>query len=380
VVTVQAIAGTGVSELAAKMEPFAGCNCYYLLAKSISGEEEYVVKTLQAIKDARFNVIRMWAFNDGDGSDKLQKQPGRPDEAALKRFDWLLNKVEEIGGIKLMMTLTNCLPDYGGMQQYVRWSGTGEDFYHNAKAKQYYKDYISVIINRYKNRKCIHSWDICNEPRYKGSSNRSFEEYSAITNWIQEVAAHIKSLDPNHPVTVGSEGFFGPSSAAARAFANLGSQAGGDPYDTAIEGCSWLQESQIKDIDFVSIHSYGDQWLKGQYAANNSIVPAKQCLEYDERWLETHIQACKTVLGNKPLVLQEYNLPEYAGPGLRKEYFDYLTKKIKETDTPLIGTMAWIVAPDHTYNPNDEYALTPANPEWDALRAMCEAVNPPTRS
>lgn len=42
------------------------------------------------------------------------------DPAALAAFDWLVDEVEKMGGMQLMMTLTNCLSDYGGMQQYVR--------------------------------------------------------------------------------------------------------------------------------------------------------------------------------------------------------------------------------------------------------------------
>lgn len=45
---------------------------------------------------------------------------GVPDPTALTAFDWLINEVEMMGGMKLMLTLTNGLPDYGGMQQYVR--------------------------------------------------------------------------------------------------------------------------------------------------------------------------------------------------------------------------------------------------------------------
>jgi endo-1,4-beta-mannosidase len=46
------------------------------------------------------------------------------DSEALKGFDWLLDEVEKMGGIKLMMTLTNGVNDYGGMQQYVRCADT----------------------------------------------------------------------------------------------------------------------------------------------------------------------------------------------------------------------------------------------------------------
>ena len=45
---------------------------------------------------------------------------GVANSEALKGFDWLVDEVEKMGGIKLMMTLTNCCNDYGGMQQYVR--------------------------------------------------------------------------------------------------------------------------------------------------------------------------------------------------------------------------------------------------------------------
>lgn len=45
---------------------------------------------------------------------------GVPDPTALAAFDWLVDEVEKMGGMQLMMTLTNGLSDYGGMQQYVR--------------------------------------------------------------------------------------------------------------------------------------------------------------------------------------------------------------------------------------------------------------------
>jgi hypothetical protein len=58
-----------------------------------------------------------------------------------------------------------------------------------------------------RNRSCIHSWDICNEPRNRLPNAPS----DAIAGWVHEAAGFVKSLDAKHPVTVGSEGFFGPS-------------------------------------------------------------------------------------------------------------------------------------------------------------------------
>jgi endo-1,4-beta-mannosidase len=58
----------------------------------------------------------------------------------------------------------------------------------------------------YRDDDAIHSWDLCNEPRNKlqGASGNE------IGDWVRQMAAVVKSIDPNHPVTVGTEGFFGP--------------------------------------------------------------------------------------------------------------------------------------------------------------------------
>jgi hypothetical protein len=44
--------------------------------KAIYNDRDMVRKTLRDIKAAGFNVIRMWAFSDGEGQGKLQTHPG----------------------------------------------------------------------------------------------------------------------------------------------------------------------------------------------------------------------------------------------------------------------------------------------------------------
>jgi hypothetical protein len=46
-------------------------------SKAIDNDRDMVRKTLRDIKAAGFNVIRIWAFNDGQGHGKLQTRPGR---------------------------------------------------------------------------------------------------------------------------------------------------------------------------------------------------------------------------------------------------------------------------------------------------------------
>lgn len=46
----------------------------------------------------------------------------------------------------------------------------------------------------------------------------------------------------------------------------------------------------------------------------------------NELWLDSHIEACMTQLGGKPLVLQEFNMPE-AAASKRTEYYNYVSSK-----------------------------------------------------
>ena len=52
-------------------------------------------------------------------------------------------------------------------------------------------------------------WNIVNECRCKGCPTWK------IQNWIDQIAPFIKSLDSNHLVGIGHEGFYGPDSGKA---------------------------------------------------------------------------------------------------------------------------------------------------------------------
>lgn len=50
------------------------------------------------------------------------------------------------------------------------------------------------------------AWELMNEPRCSGDFSGS-----KLQHWIDRTAEFLKSVDPNHLVTVGTEGFFGSS-------------------------------------------------------------------------------------------------------------------------------------------------------------------------
>lgn len=67
--------------------------------------------------------------------------------------------------------------------------------------------------------------------------------------WVEEMATFVKSLDRNHLLEVGMEGFYGDSSPDRKQY-NPGYQVGTD----------FISTNQIRDVDFATIHAYPDIW------------------------------------------------------------------------------------------------------------------------
>lgn len=67
--------------------------------------------------------------------------------------------------------------------------------------------------------------------------------------WITEMASYLKSIDRNHLLGAGLEGFYGESAPQKQQF-NPNFQIGTD----------FIANNQIADIDFATVHSYPDQW------------------------------------------------------------------------------------------------------------------------
>ena len=69
-------------------------------------------------------------------------------------------------------------------------------------------DVVQVTGVRYKDDPAIFAWDIMNEPNCKTGENSQDPNSGrpcadAVDAWIVDMAAFIKSQDPNHLVTIG---------------------------------------------------------------------------------------------------------------------------------------------------------------------------------
>ncbi|MBI4811380.1 MAG: hypothetical protein HY800_08095 [Ignavibacteriales bacterium] len=179
-----------------------GVNCYYLQNLAAYGDTFHIDEVFQEAKQIDVTVIRTWGFFDHSNSTNpavIQYLPKQFNESGLKALDLVIAKAREYS-IRLIIPLVNNWEDYGGMNQYVRWyaesfpkqnaslekieqriitgaegryyryrvsgSYTHDDFYSNTTIVQWYKEYISTILNRtntitkikYKNGPVVLAW------------------------------------------------------------------------------------------------------------------------------------------------------------------------------------------------------------------------------
>ena len=149
--------------------------------------------------------------------------------------------------------------------------GSGHNsFYTNTAIVNAYKNYVRAVVSRYTTNTAIMSWQLANEPRCNGCPA------STITNWASNLSSYIKSLDSNHLVSLGDEGFF--------------NRAGGNYAYGGSEGVDFEANLKISTLDYGVMHFYPDAW---------SLAPTTGA-----QWAKDHADAGKAV--GKPVVWEEY--------------------------------------------------------------------------
>ncbi len=288
---------------------FGGTNTYYLHEQS-----HYMIDA--ALNDAAamsLRVVRAWAFADGSGQSyrPLQPEPYVYDDAAFDSLDYAVWKAGQLG-IRLVLTLVNNWPDYGGMQQYVKWflnlpdDSYGNDpvnhdhFYTSDAIKRCYKAYARYVTHRrngytgrrYNEDPTIMTFELANEPR-----NRSDKSGSEVLAWVHEMSAWVKSLAPNQLVAVGDEGFYGDPSDSDYPYSNY-------------EGNRWKDFLHVPTIDYGTVHLYPGSW--GETPANG-----KDPVAWGTTWINDHLADGHRI--GKPVVIEEYGLQVNADQGVPDE-------------------------------------------------------------
>lgn len=279
---------------------FGGTNCYYLHQQS-----HYMIDSV--LNDAAamgLTVVRAWAFADGaeKAEHPLQPQPHQYDEDAFDSLDYAVHKAGQLG-IRLVLPLVNNWPDYGGMQQYVKWFlGLADDsygsetphhdrFYTDKAIRACYKAFAAHVIGRrnrytglrYHQDPTIMAFELANEPRCR--SDRSGD---TLVRWAAEMSAHVKRLAPHQLVAVGDEGTYGEAGNADYPYSD---------YD----GVDWRRLSALRTVDYATFHLYPQGW-----GETSSAKPGTDAGQWGEQWIRRHLQDARRL--GKPAVLEEFGV------------------------------------------------------------------------
>jgi mannan endo-1,4-beta-mannosidase len=334
---------------------FGGTNTYYLHQQS-----HYMIDA--ALDDAAamsLAVVRAWAFADGTGPTKpLQPEPFVYDEANFDSLDYAVWKAGRLG-LRLVLALVNNWPDYGGMQQYVKWflglpdDGYGDAvnhdrFYTDPDCRRCYKAYAKHVIQRrnrytgmrYNEDPTIMTFELGNEPR-----NRSDKTGASVLAWVREMSAWVKGLAPRQLVAVGDEGFYGDPSNPDYPYSNF-------------EGNRWAEFVRTPTVDYATMHLYPQGW--GETSAKPGVDP----ITWGTKWISDHLSDGAGI--GKPVVLEEYGLAIDA------------TRDVPDTATRDAGYIKWTDAIEAN-GAGDQFWLLTSRvddgsfyPDYDGYRIVWE--------
>lgn len=290
---------------------YVGTNFWYgaiLGSEGQGGDRHRLCKELDLMKEMGIDNLRILVGSDGERGvttkvePTLQVQPGEYNDTILAGLDFLM---QEMGKRQMVavLYLNNSWEWSGGYGFYLQYAGAGkaprpnEDGYPafmnfvsqyatNQKAHELFYDYVRFILTRtnrytglpYKDDPAIMSWQIGNEPRAF-----SKEALPAFEKWLAEASALMRKLDPNHLISIGSEGAWGCE---------------GD-YDC------WERICSDKNIDYCNIHlwPYNWSWARQDHLIEDLPQSKKNTKDYIDR----HLAICEKI--KKPLVMEEFGFP-----------------------------------------------------------------------
>ncbi len=333
----------------------AGANNYYLAYV----QEDVQNAVLDLVTPLKLNTLRIWAYLDapapgpGDvyfqfwnSTKKALDYHDGPD--GLGRLDRAI-ALAGARGLRLILTLTNNWPDFGGMPQYVKWFGlpAKNAFYRSQAAKQAYQNWVEQLVTRrnpltgrlYRDEPAILAWELSNEPRCETDDGQPLGDgVETLIAWVDEMSRFIRSLDANHLIAVGDEGYF------RHQF------AGGNALFNGRYGVSCEELLGVGLVDFGTCHLYPQQMGKG-------IDP----VEFGLMWIREHQHAAERA--NKPMLLEEYGVL-FGGAGEiqsndeRNRIFDVWLKEVENLGG--VGDMLWMLGlpkgPGQPYDP-DHYVV-----------------------
>jgi len=324
---------------------YASANAYTLMFEAPASLAVY----MKTAKESNLTVMRTWGFWDtgtpeGDLGVEINNRniffhywdleanaPAFNDgENGLEHLDAVVAAAQK-DGIRLVLPLVNNWTAFGGIDQYVRWAGGQyhDDFFTNDQIKGWYKDWVSHLLNRtntitgvtYKDDPTIMAWELGNELQCSNSGPYPSSPdcgSDIMVSWADEMSTYLRSIDANHLIGFGGEGF-------------LCTEPGGTDWlfncKTSADPVALLA---LDNIDIHGIHVYPYHWEPTE--------PTSDWQDWGSWWIDA--QGAIAVDANKPYYIGEYG---WVDPDNRMlVYDDWLTHFY---DAGGDGSHFWVMQP-----------------------------------
>jgi len=298
-----------------------GANAFALLYEENGREKgkSLVDKVLEGARNCGSNVLRVWAFTDGDREEfdgrSLQPQVFEYSEKNFEGLDRLLKKCERYE-VKLLLTMTNFWDDYGGINQYERWFNAKRgDFFRNERVKEAYKKYIRFVAKRYESNTNVFAFQLINEPRIYDDDGTG----ELMRAWCKEMIAAFRDVNKNHMLSLGSEGFYSEENDKIRNNVN--------PFSVAGKwGVDFVEDAE--GFDFVTVHLWVDDWLEGASETTK--------IDFTNAWIRQHMRDAEAL--EIPVLFEEFGkkLPI----SVRATYYERVYDLVTETDVNIVQKQA----------------------------------------
>jgi mannan endo-1,4-beta-mannosidase len=334
---------------------YIGTNFWYAMNLGVAGpggDRKRLVRELDRLKALGVDNLRIVGLSEGpDGSPwrmapAAQKKPGVVDEDLLRGLDFALAEMDKRGQ-KAVVVLNNFWPWSGGMAQYLAWDKRGPipypppepggswdryqkftaGFYTDPAATGWSRRAIRALVGRrntvtkrlYAQDPAIMAWELANEPR-------GMDQVEAMNAWIDATSRLIKSLDPRHLVTTGSEG---------------------DTPFPAANGMDFARNHAPTGIDYATIHIWAQNW--DWYDPARSTQTYAGALEKMRAYMRSHAERARAM--GKPLVVEEFGLARdsgtydlAAGTSVRDDYYSAMFEeayRLAAAGEPVAGVNFW---------------------------------------
>lgn len=183
----------------------------------------------------------------------------------------------------------------------------------NERAQAFFFSRAEPMIQQLKDHPGIMAWQLANEPR-------SFKGWSAIfRRWVERTARFIKDIDPNHLVSIGSEG----------ELTQWGDYANSD----------YRAFHELPDIDYLTFHVWPENWgwFEPQLPIDaRGAGSLEDAIRLTHDFIDRHVEHARAL--HKPAVVEEFGLarddklgPASSSVEKRNRYYAEIFSRVGES-------------------------------------------------